>query len=105
MKIGELVKYFIPKIIEYCTEKDHDEIGKLQDLTYSKRTFGVSSYPFWSKVDNIGDSKRFWTTVYVINGANFRVSSQWTIKHIDYFKDYLLSKGIATKKDRSHRNR
>ncbi|MCK5678197.1 MAG: HNH endonuclease [Flavobacteriaceae bacterium] len=96
MKIGQLVKRFVPNIIDYCLHIDQEEIVRLQDLEYSKNTFGVSSYPFWSTKDNINESKRFWTDIYIIHEDEFRVSSQWTIKHIKSFKEYLIDKNITT---------
>ncbi len=96
MRIGQFVKHFVPDIIHYCVEKDPHEIEKLQDLEYSRKTFGLSSYPFWSKSDAIQHSKRFWTDVYIINGEEFRVNSQWTVKHTEKFKKYLIDKNIAT---------
>ncbi len=98
MKIGQLVRKFIPDIIQYCLNEDQEEISRLQDLEYSKNTFGISSYPFWSKKDAIHDSKRFWVDIYMIDGEQFRVSSQWTIRHIEKFKNYLVDKNIATSK-------
>ncbi len=99
MKIGQLVQRFVPNIIDYCLNTDQEEIVRLQDLEYSKNTFGISSYPFWSTKDNINESKRFWTDIYMIHEDEFRVSSQWTTKHIKFFKEYLISKKIATKEE------
>lgn len=96
MKIGQLVREFIPEIIAYCEEVDQDEISRLQNLEYCRNIFGLSSYPFWLKKDNITDRKRFWTDAYVLNEDEFRVSSQWTIKHIKQFKKYLIDKNITT---------
>lgn len=99
MKIGELVRAYVPKIIEYCEEIDQDEISRLQNLEYSKDIFGISSYPFWSRKENItkNRSRRFWTDIYVILEDEFRVSSQWTVSHIEKFKKYLINKNIVTK--------
>jgi len=96
MKIGQLVRIFIPKIIDYCLTIDEEEIVRLQDLEYTRNTFGVSSYPFWSRTDNVNDSKRFWTEIHIIHEDEFRVSSQWTIKHIEKFKNYLIGKNLTT---------
>ncbi len=99
MKIGQLVKRFVPNIIDYCLTVDKEEILRLQNLEYSKNTFWVSSYPFWSREDNITESKRFWTDVYLVDQDEFRVSSQWTIKHVEKFKEYLIDKNITTEEE------
>jgi len=99
LKIGELVRAYVPKIIEYCEEIDQDEIGRLQNLEYSKDIFGISSYPFWLRKENITKniSRRFWNDIYVILEDEFRVSSQWTVSHIEKFQKYLINKNIVTK--------
>ncbi len=99
MKIGQLVKKFIPKIIEYCMNKDQEEIIKLQELEYCKTIFGVSSYPFWAKKDKIRKSERFWTKIYKVDNDEFRVNSQWTTKHTENFIKYLTDRNITTEEE------
>lgn len=98
MKIAELVRTFIPKIIDYCENIDYEELTHLQDLNYSKEKFGIG-FPFWSMIENIESSKRYWKSIYEIDQKKFRVSSQWFARNIDAFKIYLVEKKISTKED------
>jgi 5-methylcytosine-specific restriction endonuclease McrA len=98
MKIGQLVKQHIPQIIEYCLSKDIDEVKRLSDEQYSKETFDLI-YPFWRKVDQIEESKRYWKDIYTINGEQFRVSNHWFVKQKEFFERYLIMNGVVTKDD------
>ncbi|WP_052184256.1 Swt1 family HEPN domain-containing protein [Psychroserpens sp. Hel_I_66] len=90
MKIGALVKAYIPKILEYCKNVDHKELEKLMDKEYSNKTFGIN-FPFCSDVIiTLLDSKRYWKDKYILNSKAIRVSSQWNINHKTKFLNYLL---------------
>ena len=82
MKIAELVRAFIPKIIDYCENIDYQELARLQDLNYSKEKLGIG-FPFWSMIENIESSKRYWKDIYEIDQKKFRVSSQWFTRNTD----------------------
>ena len=98
MKIGQLVKYYIPKIIKYCEEENKEEIERLQDKIYSKQLFGIG-WSFWLPIENIEESKRFWSNEYQINNKIFRASSQWFSQNMQLFIDYLIDKEIATEEE------
>lgn len=97
MAIGKLVKGYLGEIFAYCESKDHAELERLLDRSYSKKTFGLS-FPFCKDVKDIKpeESKRFWTDVYMVRGRQVRVISQWIEKHRPAFIAYLEAHGIAT---------
>ncbi|WP_100613625.1 Swt1 family HEPN domain-containing protein [Confluentibacter citreus] len=96
MKIGELVKAYIPKIFQYCENTDQTEIERLKDKDYSNKTFEIN-YPFCSINEKAAlNTKRYWKDLYQINGELLRISSQWTIKHKEKFLIYLLDHNIIT---------
>jgi len=95
VKIGKLVKYYIPRIVAYCTEHNPNELENLQKKEYSKKSFGVN-WPFLSPTGEIEDSSRFWVDEYRIEQKLFRVTSQWYERNRDLFTKYLIDKGIAT---------
>lgn len=104
MKIGEFVKLYLGRIFDYCEKHDHAELAHLLDPDYSKKTFDIN-FPFCREVAEIRavDSKRYWTSVYVVQGKSVRVTSQWYNSHIGksraLFRQYLLAKGLATKEE------
>lgn len=96
MKIGELVKSYIPKIFEYCKNVDPKELEKLMDKDYSNKTFGIN-FPFCEEEGSqivLQESKRFWKNIYKVNERNYRVSSQWLIGHKIRFLNYLLKHNL-----------
>ena len=99
MKIGEFVKTFTPKIFALC-ERDPGEFGRLKDVAYSRKTFGIS-YPFCTPARDISSEKsvRYWTPEHRVAGERVRVCSQWAVYHRDQFCRYLVSKGIASSQD------
>lgn len=91
MKIGELVKSYVPVILEYCWREDRPEFDRLMSKDYSKLKFGIN-YPFLTPVESgilVTDTKRYWIKEYVLDGRRFRVCSQWIIDHKYRFLDYL----------------
>lgn len=78
MKIGQLVRRFVPDIFAHCEEVDSAEFSRLLDKRYSKDTFGIN-FPFCSETGAIPDleSKRFWKDEYPVLGVRARVTSQW----------------------------
>lgn len=102
MKIGQLVKLHIKKILYYCDTYDHGELPRLMDPAYSKETFGIN-FPFCTEVSEIPteQSMRYWTTSYFVRGKTVRVSSQWFDKNKVSFIQYLLKKKIVTKDELS----
>lgn len=97
MLVGELVKHYIGPIFEYCDTVAHDEIDRLMDARFSKKTFGLN-FSFCKLASEIDDSehKRYWTRVYVVRGKAVRVTSQWFDKNRAPFAAYLVACGIAT---------
>lgn len=98
MKIGKLVQYHIEKVFQYCESIEHEELSRLQDKKYSKKTFGIN-YPFCTEVALISkkESVRYWTDIYFVQGKKVRVSSQWILPHKEHFIRYLIDENISTK--------
>ena len=97
MAVGTLVKEYLGAIFSYCDTTDHAETNSLLDREYSRKTFGLS-FSFCKEVDEIGsgESKRYWTNVYLVRGKRVRVTSQWIEKHRPKFVTYLVAKGLAS---------
>jgi 5-methylcytosine-specific restriction endonuclease McrA len=106
MKIGQLVKSHIKDIFRYCDTVDHEELPRLMDENYSKKTLDIN-FPFCKEASIIpaDQSKRYWTSSYLVRGKTVRVSSQWydltTSKSRDLFNQYLLTKKIITEDELS----
>lgn len=77
MKIGELVRYYLPRIIVLIKTDRHDLLSKLQDSDYSKQAFDLN-YPFLLATTSCTPREtRYWAKCYVINGGTYRVTSEW----------------------------
>jgi len=104
MKIGQFVQMHIKKIFHYCDTVNHEELMRLMDDKYSKKTFKIG-FPFCAEVSSIpqDQSKRYWTQTYLVRGITVRVSSQWFDSHVSRSRDlltkYLLSKSIISEDD------
>lgn len=74
MKIGQFVQLHIKKIFHYCETVDHEELSRLMDATYSKRTFDIN-FPICTEIASIQLelSKRYWTPTYLVRGKSVRV--------------------------------
>lgn len=100
MKVGELVRHYIPIIFDYCEKQDHAEFDRLCDQSYSKDVMDVN-YPFCKPVTQISalENRRYWTQIYVVRGVSVRVTSQWfdppTSKSRPCLVQYLERIGIA----------
>ena len=99
MKIGELVRKYIPKIFAYC-EKKPNELNNLQNKEYSKQNFGIH-FPFCMEVEIITpeQSRRYWTTRYQVCEKTLRVTSQWWDSSRYIFMKYLLTRGIVNEEE------
>lgn len=81
MKIGELVKKYIPKIFNHCKENPA-ELPRLMSLDYSKEHFGLQ-YPFCREAADIplhlgtGKQSRYWSKKYPVCGKLVRVTNHW----------------------------
>ncbi|EGU39463.1 HNH endonuclease [Vibrio scophthalmi] len=95
MKVGKLVKSFLPQVIEYCEKNDQKEFERLCDSDYSKRTFNIN-FSFLVEKNSLSSeiSKRYWTNIYLVRGKTVRVCSQWYKKDAVYFVNYLKRIGI-----------
>ena len=102
MRIGELVKYHIPKIFHHCDTVDHEELSRLTSLDYSNHTFGIN-FPFCIELDQIppDQSNRYWRHTFTVCQKNVRVTSQWYATNNQKFCDYLLRLGITTMEELS----
>ena len=99
MKIGELVRKYIPKIFAYC-EKNPNELNNLQNKEYSKQNFGIN-FPFCLEAEIITpeQSIRYWTTRYQVCEKTLRVTSQWWDSSRYIFMKYLLQRGIVNEEE------
>ena len=101
MKIGQLVRQFLPKIFEYCEKVDAEELNRLMSHTYSLDTFHLTAYPFCQEVLKIetNQSCRYWTQEFDVQGKVVRVCNDWYVRHKPYFVQYLVTKGIVNKEE------
>ena len=99
MKIGELVRKYIPKIFAYC-EKNPNELNNLQNKEYSKQNFGIN-FPFCLEAEIITpeQSRRYWTTRYHVCEKTLRVTSQWWDSSRYIFMKYLFIRGIVNEEE------
>ena len=95
MKIGPLVKKFIPEIIKYCEKVDLSEIQRLQDEDYCKKTFNIN-YPFWTS-EKVG-TERYWKPIYKVNNIHMKGCNDWYLRNKESFRKYLIDKNISTTK-------
>lgn len=98
MKIGKLVKNHIQGICDHCNAVEHEEICRLSDPNYSKKTFDLN-FPFYKEIDKIEpkESKRYWREIYTLGNKPVRVTSQWFNESAPLFIKYLQSKNIDLK--------
>jgi hypothetical protein len=87
MRISELVRVYIPKIMKLI-ESNHDGIlVNLQDIEYSKRVFGIQ-YPFLLEtLPEQAREPRYWGKLYQVNLSYFRITSEW---HEDRSREKFL---------------
>ena len=80
IKVGEFLQEHVENIIDMCNS-NKDEFLKLQDILYTKTTFGLrSSYPLFNKLSNIKANEhynRYYKKDYNINGDIYRICSQF----------------------------
>ena len=80
IKVGEFLQEHAENIIEMCSE-DEDELLNLQDIEYTKTTFGLrSNYPLLNKLSNIKAKEhwnRYYKKDYSIDGDTYRICSQF----------------------------
>ncbi|HBC3552877.1 TPA: HNH endonuclease [Vibrio parahaemolyticus] len=95
MKIGKLVQALLPKVLEHCEQKSHNEFERLCDADYFKRNFNLN-FPFLVPISSLPSdlSKRYWTKAYLVRGQTVRACSQWFEKDAVYFAKYLKRIGI-----------
>jgi hypothetical protein len=98
MKIGKLVQSQAAHIFRYC--QDHpDELSRLMDREYSKRTFKLN-WPFCCGETSIpgNERERYWTSSpFSFNEKTILVCSQWYRRNRNPFCSYLASKGIISR--------
>lgn len=77
MRIGELVRSYLPGIIERIGTDRRDLLDKLLNEEYSNRKFGIH-YPFLLKTTSDAPREsRYWAHRYEIDGSFYRVTSEW----------------------------
>lgn len=91
MKVGKLVKLYMPKILSYCEDKNASELPKLMTKEYSKKVFNIN-FPFYMEISLIrpSQSSRYWQDEYMVQGKRIRVCSQWYSRNKESFRRYLL---------------
>ena len=74
LKIGKLVQTVLkPLIISKATKQ---EISKMQELEYSKATFGIQ-YPLLLKTTSSVTEKHYYSDLFMINGETYRLCCEW----------------------------
>lgn len=87
MRIGELVRLYIPQLLELIEINYNDLLNRLQDGEYSKRVFGIH-YPFLLETHpEQAREDRYWGKLYQINLSYFRITSEW---HEDRSREKFL---------------
>ncbi len=80
IKVGEFLQEHAENIITMCKE-DEKELLKLQDIEYTKNTFGLrSNYPLLNKLNTIeekGHWNRYYKRNYTIDDSTYRICSQF----------------------------
>jgi len=79
-RVGEFLQEHAKNIIEMCKE-DANEFSNLQDIEYTKTTFGSrTNYPLLNKLSNIEEQnhvERYYKKDYMINDEIYRICSQF----------------------------
>lgn len=98
--IGQFVKDHIPKIFNYCQTQDKDELERLLNQNYTRKTFKLS-FPFCKEKALLRDkeSKRYYSKDYLVNDKIVRVCSQWTIASKDKVLNYLVAKNLISNEE------
>ena len=74
LKIGKLVQMVLkPLIINKATEQ---EIQKMQQVEYSKKTFGIQ-YPLLLKTKQPIAERHYYKDLFDINGETYRLCCEW----------------------------
>jgi len=80
IKVGEFLQEHTKNIFEMCSA-DTEELLKLQDIEYTKTTFGLrSNYPLLNKLSNIKAKElwnRYYKKDYQIGEDTYRICSQF----------------------------
>lgn len=85
IKVGAFLQEHAQNIIDMC-HNNLDEFLKLQDIEYTRTTFGLSpKYPLLKKLENIKDDghyNRFYAKDYMVDNEAYRFCSQFGGSHI-----------------------
>ena len=95
--IGELVRRYIPDILNYCLNIDKSELTNLENEKYSKEIFGIN-YPFLKEV--VSNSKkvdRYWKAIHSCRDRYFVVSSEWYKWNREKFIKYVQEKNLINR--------
>ena len=84
VKVGEFLQEHADNIINLCKD-NYNEFINLQDIDYTKKTFGLSpNYPLFSEVSilkSLGHHNRYYKKDYQINSKEYRLCSQFGGSH------------------------
>ena len=74
LKIGKLVQTVLkPLLISKATPQ---EISKMQELEYSKATFGIQ-YPLLLKTSSAEKEKHYYSELITLYGETYRLCCEW----------------------------
>lgn len=91
-KVGEIAKNDFRSILE-SGRVPEEEIARLTERSYSRRTFKLSTYPVLSSDPQ--QKKRFYVKPLEIRGKTFYMCSQWNAPHKPYLKAWIEKFGTA----------
>lgn len=99
-KVGEVVRLNIPQLLEHCAQNDPDELVKLEDGDYCKKTFKLG-YPFLrspadaKRIHAETGKSRYWAKVHPVQDREVRVTSEWYKPSLGPFLVYLVGRGLT----------
>lgn len=99
-KVGEVVRLNIPQLLEHCAQNDPDELVKLEDGDYCKKTFKLG-YPFLrspadaKRIHAETGKSRYWAEVHPVQDREVRVTSEWYKPSLGPFLVYLVGRGLT----------
>lgn len=99
-KVGKVVQSNIPQLLQHCAQNDPDELVKLEDGDYCKKTFKLS-YPFLrspadaKRIQEETGKSRYWASVHPVLDREVRVTSEWFESSLAPFLVYLVGRGLT----------
>lgn len=88
LKVGQIARIIMREILE-SGKVDDDEISRLQSERYSKDSLGLN-YPALVMADSEYDAVRYYSDPILINGAKYKLCSQWFETPANDDRPYLI---------------